>query len=298
MRKSGSFALLQNVSIRTRVFGGFGIVLALLAALAFVAQRALAVVETEASSLTTANQDFGAVDDFALRLGEAHHSVTQAALTETAADRDAARAALGRLATTLAGVRYGNSVEDAAVKSRIEAAQGAYSASVVRMIDAIAQRQLSTQALEKSSTVLKTTVSAIVSALIRENRTEQLQIGLRLQETVQASASAATRFLSSRNPAVPTQPWLNCRGCATMSHSSGPALPTVPASAASSPPWWSRPSSSLTPSRRSSPPPNSFGSPAAIATRRRVNCPDLPTACAIGPGRSSSAPRNRSPEWS
>ena len=201
MRKSGSFALLQNVSIRTRVFGGFGIVLALLAALAFVAQRALAVVETEASSLTTANQDFGAVDDFALRLGEAHHSVTQAALTETAADRDAARAALGRLATTLAGVRYGNSVEDAAVKSRIEAAQGAYSASVVRMIDAIAQRQLSTQALEKSSTVLKTTVSAIVSALIRENRTEQLQTGLRLHETVQASASAATRFLSSRNPA-------------------------------------------------------------------------------------------------
>jgi hypothetical protein len=37
--------------------------------------------------------------------------------------------------------------------------------------------------------------------LIRENRTEQLQTGLRLQETVQASASAATRFLSSRNPA-------------------------------------------------------------------------------------------------
>ena len=48
MRKSGSFALMQNVSIRTRVFGGFGVVLALLATLAFVAQRALAVVETEA----------------------------------------------------------------------------------------------------------------------------------------------------------------------------------------------------------------------------------------------------------
>ena len=201
MRKLGSFAPLQNVSIRTRIFGGFGIVLALLATLAFVAQRALAVVETEASSLTTANQDFGAVDDFALRLGEAHHSVIQAALTETATDRDAARTALARLATALAGVRYGNSAEDAAVKSRIEAAQAGYSASVVRMIDAIAQRQLSTQALEKSSTALKTTVSAIVSALIRENRTEQLQTGLRLQESVQASASAATRFLSSRNPA-------------------------------------------------------------------------------------------------
>ena len=144
MRKSGSFAPLQNVSIRTRIFGGFGIVLALLAALAFVAHRALAVVETEASRLTTANQDFGAVDDFALRLGEAHQSVIQAALTETAADQDAARAALGRLATTLAGVRYGNSAEDAAVKQRIEAAQGAYAASVVRMIDAIAQ-QLSTR---------------------------------------------------------------------------------------------------------------------------------------------------------
>jgi methyl-accepting chemotaxis protein len=198
MRK---FAPLQNVSIRTRVFGGFGIVLALLATLAFVAQRALSVVETEASSLTTANQDFGAVDDFALRLGEAHHAVIQAALTETAADRDAAGAALGRLGTTLAGVRYGNRAEDAAVKNRIEAAKAAYSASVVGMIDAIAQRQLSTQALEKSSTVVKTTVSAIVAALIRENRSEQLHAGLRLQETMQASASAATRFLSSRNPA-------------------------------------------------------------------------------------------------
>jgi methyl-accepting chemotaxis protein len=201
MRKSGSFAPLKNVSIRIRVFGGFGIVLALLATLAFVAQRALAVVETEASSLTAANRDFGAVDDFALKLGETHHSVIQAALTETAADQDAARAALGRLATTLAGVRYGNGAEDAAVKSRIEAAQAAYSASVVQMIDAIAQRQLSTQALEKSSTVLRTTVSAIVAALIKENRTEQLPTGLRAQETLQASASAATRFLSSRNPA-------------------------------------------------------------------------------------------------
>jgi methyl-accepting chemotaxis protein len=201
MRKSGSFATLQNVSIRRRIFGGFGIVLVLLAALAFVAQRALAVVKIEASSLTAANQNFGAVDDFALRLGEAHHSVIQAALTETAADQDAARAALGRLATSLAGVSHGDNAEDAAARSRIEAAQQAYSASVVRMIDAIAQRQLSTQALEKSSTTLKTTVSAIVAALIRENRTEQLPTGLRLQETVQASASAATRFLSSRNPA-------------------------------------------------------------------------------------------------
>ncbi|MBR0846197.1 HAMP domain-containing protein [Bradyrhizobium diazoefficiens] len=197
MRKSASFALLQNVPIRIRVFGGFGIVLALLATLAFVAQRALAVVEREASSLTVANQEFGAVDDFALRLGETHHSVIQAALTETAADQEAARAALGRLAKTLAGIQAG----DPAVKSRIQAAQEAYSASVVRMIDAISQRQLSTQALEKSSTVLKTTVSAIVSALIRENRTEQLPTGLRLQETVQASVAAATRFLASRNPA-------------------------------------------------------------------------------------------------
>ena len=41
----------------------------------------------------------------------------------------------------------------------------------------------------------------ILAPVIRENRTEQLQTGLRLQETVQASASAATRFLSSRNPA-------------------------------------------------------------------------------------------------
>jgi methyl-accepting chemotaxis protein len=201
MRKFGSFAPLQNISIRARVFGGFGIVLALLVALAFVAQRALAVVETEVSSLTVANQGFASVDEFALRLGEAHHAVIQAALTEAAADQDAAREALDRLAKALAGVRYGNSAEDTAVKGRIEAAQGAYSASVVHMIEAIAQRQRSAQALEKSSIVLKTTVSAIVSALIRENRIDQLQTGLRLEESVQASASAATRFLSSRNPA-------------------------------------------------------------------------------------------------
>jgi methyl-accepting chemotaxis protein len=201
MRKLASIISLQNVSIRTRIFGGFAIVLALLATLAFVAQRALAVVETEASRLTVANQESDAADDFALRLGEAHYAVIQAALTETAADRDAARAALGRLATTLAAVRYAKDAEGAAAKSRVEAAEGAYSASVARMIDAIAQRKLSTEALEKSSTALKITVSAIVSALIKENRTEQLPIGLRLQEAVQASAAAATRFLSSRNPA-------------------------------------------------------------------------------------------------
>ena len=114
-------------------------------------------------------------------------------MTETAADRDAARAALGHLAKTLAGVRYGNRAEDAAV-DRSSSRQTAYSASVVGMIDAIAQRQLSTQALEKSSTVLKTTVSAIVSAFIRENRIEQLPTGLRLQETVRASTYGGNPF--------------------------------------------------------------------------------------------------------
>jgi methyl-accepting chemotaxis protein len=201
MRKLGSIFSLQNVSIRTRIFGGFAIVLALLATLAFVAQRALAVVETEASSLTVANQESDAADDFTLRLGEAHYSVIQAALTESAVDRDAARAALDRLAKARAGVRYAKSADGADAKSRVEAAEAAYSASVAKMIDAIAQRKLSTEALEKSSTALKITVSAIVSALIRENRTEQLPTGLRLQEAVQASAAAATRFLSSRNPA-------------------------------------------------------------------------------------------------
>ena len=85
--------------------------------------------------------------------------------------------------------------------SRVEAAQSGYAGSVARMIDQIEQRQAATEALDKSATALKTTVSAVVAALIRENRLEQLPIGLRLQDTLQASAAAATRFLASRNPA-------------------------------------------------------------------------------------------------
>jgi len=202
MRFLSSLAFLRHVSIRTRIFGGFAIVLGLLAAIACIAQHALAVVDTEAKSLTVANQAFGAVDDFALRLGEAHYSVIQAALTETAADRDAARVALAQLATTLGGLRdRASAAEDAAAMSQVDAAQSAYGGSVARMIDQIAQRQTATEALDKSATALKTTVSAVVSALIRENRLEQLPIGLRLQETLQASSAAATRFLASRNPA-------------------------------------------------------------------------------------------------
>jgi methyl-accepting chemotaxis protein len=195
-------ATLRNLSIRARVFGGFGIVLALLAVLAFIAHRALVVIDAEANSLSKASEQLGAVNDFALRLGETHHLVSQAALTEAAPDRDAARTALGRLAAAFGEMRVHTTGEAAsAAMAKIDAAQAAYASAVTLMIEAIDRRQASTEMLEKSATALKTTVSAIVATLIRENRAEQLPVGLRLQDAVQASAAAATRFLSSRNPA-------------------------------------------------------------------------------------------------
>jgi methyl-accepting chemotaxis protein len=202
MRRLGSLISLRNLSIRIRIFGGFGIVLVLLAALASIAQWAFAMVNSELTSLSAANVQFGAVDNFTRRLGEAHSSVIQAALSETADDRKAARLALDELASTLSGMReHAGQAGNAAAMSQIEAAQAAYSGSVIRMIEQIERRQTAAEAQEKSATALRTTVSAIVAALIRENRVEQLPVGLRLQETMQASAAGASRFIASRNPA-------------------------------------------------------------------------------------------------
>jgi len=193
---------IDRLPIRLRIFGGFGIVLALLAAVAVISDRGFGIVETESSDVQRMTDAAVAAGDLAERLGSAHALATQYALSENDADLQRAQGGLARLGEALQTVEQsGGSGKAAATLERIRDAMKLYRGSVEAGIAAVGARRGSAVELGKSATELRTIVSAIAGALSRESNPDLVASGLRLLEGFQNSSAAATRFLASRNPA-------------------------------------------------------------------------------------------------
>jgi hypothetical protein len=85
------------LSVRRRIFGGFAVVLLLLAAVAAVALRSMASVERETVLVRNASAQARATTDVAMKVVAAHDAVVQYALSTTLDDQHAAQAALAAL---------------------------------------------------------------------------------------------------------------------------------------------------------------------------------------------------------
>lgn len=88
---------LFRLSVRRRIFGGFAVVLALLAVLAVVALRGLQQVGVEAARVSQDNAQTTAANDVALQVAEARARVVQYALSASMDDQREAQAGLARL---------------------------------------------------------------------------------------------------------------------------------------------------------------------------------------------------------
>ncbi len=195
---------LDRLSIRLRIIGGFVIVLALLGVLAAIVLRGTAIVERGSAHVQASGQVGALVAEFSARVDEARRRTVQYQLSETDGDLQLAQQGLVELQSAAAALREGSAADKkrrASVDQVLER-EAQYAAAVDRMIQAIGQRRSDTAALTKSGTELRTIVSAITGALIREKAaTDLLEKAARLSDAFHSANTAAARFLASRNPA-------------------------------------------------------------------------------------------------
>jgi methyl-accepting chemotaxis protein len=191
---------LHRLSIYERVTGGFVLVLLLCGILALASIQGTRVITGGvASSRQTAIAALAA-EEFAARLAELNGAVSHYALTGAAADRneasrhlDQATAAFDKLSRESGG---GGAADD-----QIRAAFGEYHAATDDTFKAVGARFAGAEELKRASIEFNNMASAAVARMVRSGRADALPIGVHLQESLQRSLVAATRYLASENPA-------------------------------------------------------------------------------------------------
>ncbi len=185
------------LSVRNRVFGGFAVVLFLLAVLAAVALRGMDSVGNGASRVSQDTTQATAAAEIRLLVSEARARVVQYALTATMDDQTAAQASLVQVDQAIE--RGGR--DDATAGNDLKRLAADYRAAVDAVIGAVEARRSSVEQMQAAATELHTIVSATAQTLDREADPELLRAAARLADSFGMADSAAARFVASRIPA-------------------------------------------------------------------------------------------------
>jgi methyl-accepting chemotaxis protein len=173
----------------------------LLGALAVLSLRGSGTVETQAARVAVSAEIAGAVETFANRTEAARSLVMQYALTENDGDLAVAQQALQRLAQTAENLVAAGR-DDRSALADLAARENKYRAAVKGMIDAIGARRGGIAEMTPAGTELRTTVSAIAGAVVRDAaNADVLAKALRMSEALLNANASASRYLASRNPA-------------------------------------------------------------------------------------------------
>jgi methyl-accepting chemotaxis protein len=184
---------LFRLTLGKRVFGGFAVVLLLLAMLAFVALRGMNSVAAGADKVNLASARATGSADVALLVGEARSLVIQYGRSANLDDQKAARAAVSQLSNAAAADRT-----DA---SGLSAVAAKYVNAVDAEMAAIEARRAIVDQLQAATTELRTIVTAIIGALDRESDVSLLRISSRVGERFGTADGATWRYVASRAPA-------------------------------------------------------------------------------------------------
>jgi methyl-accepting chemotaxis protein len=190
-------ARLLAPSVRKRIFGGFAVVLLLLAALAAITLRGMDAVNAGAGRVSQDRAQATASAEVALQVGEARALVVQYALTATMDDQKAAQASLIRLDQVIERTRGNGSGSG----SDLQALATRYRTAVDTTIAAVEARRSSTEQLQAAATELRTIVSGTTQVLDREADPGLATAAARLANSFGAADGDAARFTASRAPA-------------------------------------------------------------------------------------------------
>jgi methyl-accepting chemotaxis protein len=192
-------AITQRLSLRHRLYGGFGILLCLLIIVSIVFVRAILLVQATSHDVTNATVRMGAVSEFAAKASDVKSKVVQYALSESDGDLRLAKDSVQAFRNAAAGLNQSRSIEGGGLTG---AAVQQAATVLDDTINVVNRRRVHVTTLTASTIELGNIVSGIVGA-IASNPEEYptIDIGLRLQQSFEDSRSATLRFLNSRNPA-------------------------------------------------------------------------------------------------
>jgi methyl-accepting chemotaxis protein len=185
------------LSVRKRIFGGFAMVLLLLAVLAAVALRGMEAAGEGARRVSLDSGAASASAEVGLLVGEARALVVQYALTATMDDQKAAQDSLARLDRLIERRR----TDGGAASGNLGRLASVYRAAVDGTIAAVEERRSNIEQMQGAATELRTIVFATIEALERETDPEVLRAGARLANDFGTADSAGMRFIASRTPA-------------------------------------------------------------------------------------------------
>ncbi len=190
----------HGLSLRQRTFVSFVVVLIPSVILAVASISGMRAIDRSVRHSRDAAITAIVATEFATRVAELDAGVGRFALTGTALDeRDARNRLISAEAAFDAAIeQHGVSLGEA---RRFRDAFQRYEIAVKMIVDAVHQRFIAADIVKRTSTELANATSAVITRLLRDNRGGGLAGGVRLDEAMQASLVAATRYFASQNPA-------------------------------------------------------------------------------------------------
>ena len=174
------------LSVRKRVFGGFTVVLLLLAVLAAVGLRGMQQVGDGASRVSRHSALAASATGIGLRVNEARAAVVQYALTATMDDQKPAQVSLASLDQAIEhGVSQGGDLRGLIAS---------YRGSVDAAIAAVELRRAGIGQTLTAATEMRTIAAAVTRALDREEDPVALRAAARMADSFGEADSAAARL--------------------------------------------------------------------------------------------------------
>ncbi len=186
------------LSVRMRTFAGFAVLLLLCAVLAVTSIVGMRVVGRSVEGSRQSSDAAISALELAGHVAELNAEVSRFALTGTAADESAARS---QLAATAGAFNKISQIGGDPAADEIRDAFGRYRTTTEATFETVHDRFQAGDKVKQASAELANATSAVVGRLLHENKIDAVPNGIRLDEAMQASLVAATRYFSSLNPA-------------------------------------------------------------------------------------------------
>jgi methyl-accepting chemotaxis protein len=190
---------MDTAPVAVRILGGLALALVLILALVGSSLHSSLKIERDANWIWAKTREAAASGALSAQLGEVNADLAEYALSESDADLKTARSGVANFAEMLAALGVETDRTDAIEPIRHLAAL--YTAAIEAALKAIDLRRSHAARLNYSGTELRTTLSAIGGAAMRDPAgVDDLGAVLRMVEAFHNGLGFASRFLATRNP--------------------------------------------------------------------------------------------------
>jgi signal transduction histidine kinase/DNA-binding response OmpR family regulator len=187
-----------RLSVRLRTFAGFAVLLLLCAVLAVTSIVGMRFADGSVEASRLSSGDAISALELAGHVRKLNADVSRFALTGTASDEGAARRQLTATADAFDSIAK---APDSVDSDDIRPAFAPYRAATETTFEAVHDRFQAGETVKQASSELANATSAMVNRLLREQSSDAVPNAVRLDESMEASLVAATRYFSSLNPA-------------------------------------------------------------------------------------------------